>query len=331
MASGDILSIIKNQRKNYIINGSMSFSQRGASFNSANGYTLDRHYCFRQGGLPNLNVSWDASNPRPLPMLDHWLYMSRGAGDTSISAIETVHALETKDCLELQGKLATLSFYGFCGADFSAVDSKFDIVVTFGRGIDEGAVATWTGATTIGMSTEYPNADRVLTTSHKRFSFSFNVPSDCTQIRYEIIYDPTGTAGASDFFAVTGIMLNEGPLAEFTRAGNTYEGEFDLCRRYFWRRSDSDTQSVVVTWGTGYNSGQESHPVRMRIVPAMISAGGFQLHHPGFFLVGVTHLVLSSTIDRYTLSGSQTVSGGGTAAIFQTSTGGAYLQADAEL
>jgi len=233
MAAGDKIGIIQQRVKNYIINGSMSFSQRAASFNSSNGYALDRHYCFRQGGLPNLNVSWDASNPRPLPMLDHWLHMSRAAGDTSTSSIEIVHALETKDALELQGKNCTFSFYARKGVDFSSVDGTFEVVASFGRGVDEGVIASFTGQTTLSMTLNDATKDRVLDVTSKRFNFNFDVPSDATQIRLEIIYAPTGTAGSNDFFAVTGMMLNEGPLANFVRAGDTYSEEFSLCQRYF--------------------------------------------------------------------------------------------------
>ena len=77
-------------------------------------------------------------------------------------------------------------------------------------------------------------ATPTLTTSWQRFSYTTTIPSNATQIGFNYNYTPTGTAGANDYFDITGVQLEIAPQATpFSRAGGSIGGELALCQRYY--------------------------------------------------------------------------------------------------
>lgn len=56
-------------------------------------------------------------------------------------------------------------------------------------------------------------ASSTLTTTWQRFTYSVVMPSTATEIAPYFLFTPTGTAGANDWFEVTGVQLDVGSVA----------------------------------------------------------------------------------------------------------------------
>ena len=75
-----------------------------------------------------------------------------------------------------------------------------------------------------------------MTTTWQRFSYTATVATTATQLATQFTYTPTGTAGAADFYEVTGVQLEIGSVATpFKTNGATLQGELSACQRYFYR------------------------------------------------------------------------------------------------
>jgi hypothetical protein len=90
-----------------------------------------------------------------------------------------------------------------------------------------------------------------LTTSWQRFSYTASVSSTATEIGFYSFYTPVGTAGANDYYDITGIQLEIGSQASpFTRAGGNIAGELAMCQRYYEKSYDITTAPATAT-GSG--------------------------------------------------------------------------------
>ena len=94
---------------------------------------------------------------------------------------------------------------------------------------------------------------------------------------------PTGTAGANDYFDITGVQLEIAPQATpFSRAGGSIGGELLLCQRYFQHYGNG---SAYEYYGVGSNItgsyAMVSLPlkVKMRATPSVTysAASTFQI------------------------------------------------------
>jgi hypothetical protein len=86
-------------------------------------------------------------------------------------------------------------------------------------------------------------------------------------------YTPSGTAGANDYYEVTGVQIDIGSVAlPFRTNGPTYEAELAACQRYYWRSSATGGYS---SFGIGSNPGtagsyiQIENPVTMRTITSV--------------------------------------------------------------
>jgi hypothetical protein len=166
------------------------------------------------------------------------------------------------------------------------------------------------------------------------------VPATSNELGFYIGYTPVGTAGAADYFEITGVQLEIGSVATpFSRASGSIGGELALCQRYYQKFLGAGSGQVISGFGGCVTTtiGQASivFPVQMRVgatsfdgyLPAWYNYGNNTTYNSGTFTM--TDVTPSIVKIRYTHgSGIFTAGQGGE---FVTSGGNGYLAFNAEL
>jgi hypothetical protein len=256
--------------KNAIINGGMDIWQRGTSIAIAASvaiYTADRFQVntgANQASTISRQVTGDTTN---LPNIQYALRYQRNSGQTGTTAMSLSQSLETVNSIPLAGKQVTLSYYARAGANYSAASNALVVNLFSGTGTDQNrGNSPYTG------DANPAGATATLTTTWQRFSVTGTVASTATELGLYITFTPTGTAGANDYFDITGVQLELGSTATtFSRAGGSIGGELALCQRYYYRINAGGAIA-----GTGTASSTTSAygviplPVQMRVTPTAL-------------------------------------------------------------
>jgi len=150
--------------------------------------------------------------------------IGRLSGNAATGNIQFAYSMESQDCYRFVGKTVTLSFYYRTGANFSGT-SLSDFIYT-GTGIDQAARNGFTGGTYPGVGTCSPN------TSWQRVSLRCEIGSNMNQIGLSFQYTPVGTAGAADYFDITGVQLELGSVATPFEV-RPFPVELQMCMRYY--------------------------------------------------------------------------------------------------
>jgi hypothetical protein len=251
--------------RNTVINGNMAIWQRNTvSTSTADGYfTADRWYAYKSAG--NTTLSQQAS---ALDGFTHSLRFQRVSGATETGTKALAYMFENTTTTRLVNKTITLSFWAKSGANYSATSSALSWSLITGTGSSNVNFLTtgYTGQATTGSGSV------TLTTSWQRFSVSVSVPSGKTQMGFYFSYVPVGTAGANDWFEITGVQLEAGAVAtpfEFEDFGTT----LTKCQRYYCRvysaylgtgMAFSTTSSIVNVF----------FPTTMRVAPSALETTG---------------------------------------------------------
>jgi hypothetical protein len=218
----------------------------------------------------------------------------------------TAKSLYTKE-FPMAGKTVTFSFYARKGANYSATSDFLVSRINSGTGTDQNITAT--GFTGSALVVE---GSHTLTATWQRFTVSGTVASTATQLAVSFRYAPTGTAGANDYFEVTGVQLELGATATtFSRAGSTYGGELGLAQRYYYRSLGTNpvtnygylgplgtantTTNVLVRFG---------NPVTMRAVPSLVDFSSVALSPDDLTVTAVSNVTfqLGVSADNVTLN-----------------------------
>jgi hypothetical protein len=334
--------------KNAVINGAFDVWQRGTSFSISNvnsTYTADRWTAYRgtplaTGLTVSRQVTGDTTN---LANIQYCARMSRDSGNTSTSVINLLHNIETSNSILFAGQTMTLSFYARSGANYSSSSSALLARIVSGTGTDQNyaiSPAGWSGGVVVSDSTV------TLTTTWQRFTGTGTVDATATQIAVRFSYPPTGTAGANDYFEITGVQLEVGSTAtSFSRNGVSIQGELAACQRYYYRLfpgAVSEQLGIISIQlggtGTAILTGQ--FPVKMRTTPTALEQSGTANQYG--IVTGVTSIALTAvptysaltTTDSYVVSlatASGTAGQGGRLQTDATNGAAAYLGWSAEL
>jgi hypothetical protein len=279
--------------KNAIINGSYDVWARGTSFASTGGaYTADRWYSAASGsGSTTISRQSPGST---LPDFQYAIRTQRNSGSTETTSQQLGYTLETADSLRFAGKTATISFYARAGANYSPSSSGLFFILNTGTGTDQRVLG---GGFTGNTNPLFTSA--TLSTSWQRYSYQVSIPSTSTQIGFYWQANVTGTAGANDWFEITGVMLELGAaVTNFSRSAGNIQQELAACQRYYWRFT-SDT--VYQAFGSAMWEpssvialGFVDHPIVMRTVPSSIDFLGPLMVYDGNTAIGINSIAIGS-------------------------------------
>ena len=256
--------------KNAIINGDFGIAQRGTSINTATttqAYTLDRLWVYSNGPAVTTSqqVTGDTTN---LPNIQFCARLQRQSGQTSTSPAVWNLPIETRNSIRFVGQSVTLSFYARKSSTYTG---QFGAYIYSGTGTDQSGLGGYTGQATVAST------GPSLTTTWTRYSVTGTVATTATELRIEFntgVY--SGTAGASDYFEITGVQLEAGSVATpFTTATGTVQGELAACQRYYWRNTTTLLYGNLTPFsGIATSTTSVSYafqpPVPMRITPTVI-------------------------------------------------------------
>jgi hypothetical protein len=266
--------------KNFFLNSNFSVWQRGTSMAcSSTAYSADRWQAYRTvaGATVSRQLTNDTTN---LPFIQYAARVQRDSGNTATTLIFLGQSLETVNSIPLVGKTVSFSFYARAGANYSAASSALSVIVSSGTGTDQNVLTSYTGANNFISSTA------TLTTTWQRFTYTGTVPTTAQEVGTYIYYTPVGTAGANDWFEITGVQLEiAGSASAYSPNTSTYALELTACQRYFVRPIDGSSNISILGQATGSTTAQVPFrmPVEMRVAPTLTVSSA-----TNFFLINAS-------------------------------------------
>lgn len=255
---------------NPVINGGFEIWQRGTSLafaNSTTNYTADRWLSVAtQTGTVSRQATNDTTN---LPNIRYCARIQRTSGQTGTSEMIIYNPVETSNAIPFAGKAVTVSFYARAGANYSPTGSALATQLQTGTGTDQNPYS-YTGGAIVN------NPSFTLTTTWQRFAFNGTIGATATEFYLRFGMTPTGTAGASDYYELTGVQIDLGTYTAATApvyrlSGGTLAGELAACQRYYWRGSTSGSGQTLCygyAQSTTTAVGIITLPVTMRTFPS---------------------------------------------------------------
>ena len=238
---------------NPVLNSAMQVWQRGTSVaiaGSAGGYVSDRWYVQSVATGSAVTVTRQAtSDTTNLPFIQYCSRVQRNSGQTATGNIIFSQSMETINSIPFAGKTVTMSFYARAGANYSGASNALAVNLISGTGTDQNRGG---GTPYTGEAFPINSQTATLTTTWQRFTFTGTVGATATELAFYTFYTPTGTAGANDYFEITGCQIDIGSVAlPFRTFSQTYQAELAACQRYYYRATAG---SVYNVFGLGGNA-----------------------------------------------------------------------------
>jgi hypothetical protein len=213
---------------NPVLNSAFQIFQRGTSTaGSTTAFGADRWQAYRgtTGSTYSRQITNDTTN---LPSIQYCLRVQRDSGNSATNQIILGQNFETVNSIPYAGKTVTFSFYARAGANYSPTSSALPAYIYTGTGTDQNGISSvYTGnaASLSGTAT--------LTTTWQRFTFTGTLPTTMTEMSIQFPMNPIGTAGANDYYEITGVQIDIGSVAlPFRTYAGTLQGELAACQRY---------------------------------------------------------------------------------------------------
>jgi hypothetical protein len=321
--------------KNAIINGGFDIWQRGTSVTGSGAYVYNTDRW--QGFLASTYTVSRIDVSSLLNNFQYGLRAQRASGQTTTNYFNIEQGLETATIQPLRGNIVTVSFWARCGANFSPTSSQMGVTLFCGTGTERVR-----NVTAFTSETTPINANATLTTTYQKFTFtSTAIPTTTTQAALTFSAYPIGTAGANDWFEVTGVQVEVGSVATpFSRAAGTIQGELAACQRYFANvvPSTADYGTVISMFQAASGStakGGIRFPVPMRTSASitLANANNFTLANASYTPIGGSSFTyaIGNTVDcRIDMSVASGLTAGNATAL-SGNTANLLIQASAEL
>jgi hypothetical protein len=321
--------------KNKAINGACEIAQRGTSAVTLTAasflYPVDRFFAGRSSGTTGATAQQFTSTT--LEGFQYGVRVQRTAANTSTNDLYIGQSFETANSIPLANKAVVVSFYARAGANYSPTSSALNVRFYTGTGTDQsGLGSAFTGTATPISQTA------TLTTSWQRFQYTATLASTATQVQFLVFCTPTGTAGAADYFDITGLQVELGATATpFTRCEGSIQSELAACQRYYQRRTSTNAYAIVATSYVTTTTNVVAYaelPVTMRVVPTSVDFSTLAQESPGNFLGAITAVTVADKASPTVFAGNFTSSGmtvGQTGWIAFNNSTSAYLGFSAEL
>ena len=321
--------------KNGVLNSNFSVWQRGTTISGAGGgaYTADRWFLYAgSNGTVSRQATGDSTN---LPFIQYCARVGRLNAVTDATAFPFSQSFESVNSIPFAGKTVTLSFYARKGANYSPTSSALPVVLATGTGTDQNySSAGFTGSATPISQTA------TLTTTWQRFSYSATLSSSATQLAVSFNYVPVGTAGAADYYEVTGVQVEIASSATaYSPNTSTFQAELAACMRYFYAANGSNRYSIAQGQAISTTAAQTyvTFPVQMRTSATFVFVGSASnlilINSTGGAASSPTAVSLgfgAETIGRIDLSGTSGLVAGNFTAL-QYSSGSPSFQFSAEI
>ena len=197
--------------------------------------------------------------------------IQRNSGQTNTTNPFFGQSLESANSIPFAGQTVTLSFYARAGANFSGASSLLSVQLISSTGTDQNI------ATSYSPQYNAINHGFTLTTAWQRFTYTGILHPSTTEFAVQFNYTPTGTAGANDYYDITGVQVEFGGAASsFSRSAGTYSQELELCQRYFQVTTPvTNAMPAFVTYiGNGDTRGAVPLLKSMRVAPVITLYSG---------------------------------------------------------
>jgi hypothetical protein len=300
--------------KNRVLNSNFSVWQRGTSIAcSTTAYTADRWQGYRgvAGGTISRQATGDTTN---LPNIQYCARVQRDAANTSTSNIYIAQTFESVNSIPLAGKTIYFSFYARKGANYSQASSQIPVSIYGAATTDQNVLTSMSG-------TLITTVTATLTTTWQRFTATATVASTYTQIGFYADFVPVGTAGAADYFEITGVQLEAANTASpYAPNGATYQAELAACQRYLPAMTGTSLGgNILDLLGFAYSTTGSQFFVPMPVTPRVRPTGitisalsDFTLYNSGFSSGTPTAIAFNSggqqsSITVTTTAGSPTI------------------------
>lgn len=248
----------------------------GAKSLSTLNYGADR-WQFLQGTTSAAAFTRQAITAADPVGYNYYTRVQRVAAATHVSKYTVQTSFESQNIQNVRGKFVTLSFWARAGADYSNATSYLVSNIVTGTGTDN----TTGNFTTNTVNTTTNN---VLTTSWKRFvvTTSAVLATSITQLGVSFVFTPVGTAGAADYFDITGVQLEAGSAPSDFEFRDFGEG-LRRCQRYYYRQAPAVIGNP--RFGSGFITTTSTasvitqFPVTLRSAPTAIEQSGTASHY----------------------------------------------------